>query len=224
MIHLVIGGLCAAVGFAAGAFTSHATGEKDRAKAQSLNRVNAELIKSRDSLEKRYVQLADKSKQTVNELELKLLESELEKDALYLVVRLQNGLLLLMQGIDRTPSLEVLLNFQQAVSQTNEVLGAIGEELIPIPKDYFNRNLSRAKIKLARQGLTPTSEQMAILKVILLSVSDGVICCPTCSEKNAVMKNVNEIRCNQCGSFIDLIAYQHLIHWNTTQNLLVAAR
>jgi len=214
MIPLVISGLCAAVGFAAGAFTSHAAGEEDRAKADQLNKVNNELIKSRDELEKRYVELTDKSQETTSELERKLMESEIEKDALYLVVRLQNSLVLLMQGLDRNPSFEVLLNFQQAVNQTNGVLHAIGEDLIPIPRDYFSRNLSRAKVKLAKQGIKPTAEQMAVLREILPSASEAMICCPSCGEENAVMKGIAEIRCHDCGSLIDLITRQHDIQWS----------
>ena len=151
MIPFIIGGLAAAVGFAAGAFTSHAAGEGDRKKAKHYESINNDLIKKRDDLEKRYIKLEDKSNETVSELERKLLESEIEKDSLYLVVRLQNSLLLLQQAIDRDPSFEVLLNFQQAVIQTNLVLHELGEDTIQLPKDYFSRNLIRAKIKLESQ-------------------------------------------------------------------------
>lgn len=222
MIPLIIGGLAAAVGFAAGAFTSHAVGEGDREKAKQYEKINDDLIKKRDDLEKRYIELEDKSNETVSELERKLLESEVEKDALYLVVRLQNSLLLLQQAIDRNPSFEVLLNFQQAVIQTNLVLHGLGENTIPLPKDYFSRNLTRAKIKLAQQRLAPTAEQLLVLKRIMPIVSDGTIDCPHCGELNAVMKRTASIPCGHCGELIDLIAEQDNIHWNDQQNCLPA--
>jgi hypothetical protein len=58
MLPLIIGGLCAAVSFAAGAITSHAAGEKDRQAAKHLEKVNADLINKRDALEKRYYELS----------------------------------------------------------------------------------------------------------------------------------------------------------------------
>ncbi|MBW4521170.1 MAG: hypothetical protein KME16_15910 [Scytolyngbya sp. HA4215-MV1] len=214
MLPLIIGGLCTAVGFAAGALTNHATGEKDRQIAQQLEKVNTQLINSRDALEQRYYELADISKDQVSDLQRKLAESELEKDALYLVVRLQNSLLLLTQAIDRDPAFEVLFQFREAVSQTNLVLRHLGEELIPIPKDYFSRNLTRAKLKATRIGETLTPEQKTILNKLLPTVSDGIISCPYCQEQNAVMRNVLFITCNSCSTSIDLISWQNKIQWN----------
>ena len=212
----------AAVGFAAGAFTSHAAGEGDREKAKHYEKINNDLINKRDDLEKRYIELEDKSNETVSELERKLLESEIEKDALYLVVRLQNSLLLLQQAIDRNPSFEVLLNFQQAVIQTNLVLHELGEDTIPLPKDYFTRNLTRAKVKLAQQHLAPTAEELLVLKKIMPIVSDGAIDCPHCGELNAVTKKMASMPCGHCGEVIDLISEQDNIHWNHQQSCLPA--
>jgi hypothetical protein len=222
MIPFIIGGLAAAVGFVAGAFTSHAAGEGDREKAKHYKAINNDLIKKRDDLEKRYIELEDKSNETVSELERKLLESEIEKDSLYLVVRLQNSLLLLQQAIDRDPSFEVLLNFQQAVIQTNLVLHELGEDTIPLPKDYFSRNLIKAKIKLVQQHLTPTAEQLLVLKRIMPVVSDGAIDCPYCGELNAVMKKTASMPCGHCGEVIDLISEQDNIYWNHQQSCLPA--
>ncbi|MBW4444907.1 MAG: hypothetical protein KME10_27705 [Plectolyngbya sp. WJT66-NPBG17] len=214
MLPLIIGGLCAAVSFAAGAITSHAAGEKDRQAAKHLEKVNADLINKRDALEKRYYELSDTSKDRVSDLQRKLAESELEKDALYLVVRLQNSLLLLMQAIDREPSFEVLFQFREAVNQTNAMLTHLEEDLIPIPKNYFSRNLTRAKLKVAKLGETLTEEQKLLLHQLLPTASEGSISCPSCCHQNAVMKNVPSLKCGGCGNLIDLINVQHKIQWN----------
>ncbi len=213
MLPLIIGGLCAAVSFAAGAMTSHAAGEKDRQAAKHCEKVNTALIHSRDALEKRYHALSDCSQERLSDLEWKLAESELEKDILYLVVRLQNSLLLLMHGIDRDPSFAVLLQFQEAVTQTNLVLTQLGEGLIPIPRDYFSRNLTRAKLKLAKGGGALSQEQKVMLHKILPTVSDGMLTCPSCHEPNAVMKRVAAINCLSCSKLIDLVANQDEIQW-----------
>lgn len=215
MLPLIIGGLCAAVTFAAGALTSHAAGEKDRQAAKQLEKVNADLINKRDALEKRYHALDDATNDRVNDLQRKLIESELEKDALFLVVRLQNSLLLLMQVIDREASFDVLFQFREAVNQTNVVLAHIGEELIPIPKDYFSRNLTRAKLKVAKLGEALTEEQKMLIQQLSTTASEGSIFCSNCSQQNAVMKNVPSLRCGGCGNLIDLISVQDKTHWNT---------
>jgi len=214
MLPLIIGGLVAAVGFAAGALTSHAAGEKDRQAAKQLEKVNTDLINKRDALERRYRELTDETNDQVNDLQRKLIESELEKDALFLVVRLQNSLLLLMQVIDREASFEVLFQFREAVNQTNIVLAHIGEELIPIPKDYFSRNLTRAKLKVAKLGKALTEEQKLLIQQLSTTASEGSISCPKCRQQNAVMKNVPSLKCGGCGSLIDLISVQDEIHWN----------
>lgn len=218
MLPIIIGGLCTAVSFAAGAFTAHAANESHRQKAKQYEKINTELINKRDALEKRYIELADRSKDHISELERKLLESEIEKDALYLLVRLYNSLVLLMQDIDRDPSFNALLDFWQATTQTNLVLTNMGEDLIPIPKDYFSRNLNRAKVKLVKSGGSITEEQKAIFHKILPAASDGVIICATCSGQNAVMKRVSSITCIGCGSVIDLITSQSQIQWNSVAN------
>ena len=215
MLPLIIGGLCAAVGLAAGALSSHAAGEKDRQAVKHYEKINEELINSRDALEKRYYELSDTSKEQVSDLQLKLAQAELEKDALYLVVRLQNSLFLLMHAIDQEPSLEVLFNFREAVVKTNFVLTQLGEDIIPIPKDYFSRNLTRARLKIIRSDKTPTEEQKLILKKLLPTASDGCITCPDCYEQNAVMKKVSLIHCSHCSCSIDLINKQSEIQWNS---------
>jgi hypothetical protein len=224
MLPLIIGGLVAAVGFAAGALSTHAAGEQDRQAAQYQNKVNEELLKRSDDLQQKYNELGHESQNQVSDLEKRLMESELEKDALYLVVRLQNSLLMLQQGIDRNPSLEVLLKFREAVDQTNIVLTHLCEEAIPLPKDYFSRNLTRAKMQITRSGIALTPEQKSMLYKILPTASDAAIECPDCGTRNAVMKKVPTISCCGCGHSIDLITYQHKIQWNrSTQPILAGA-
>lgn len=225
MLPIIIGGLCAAVGFAAGALTGNAANEKHRQKAEQYNKINTDLINKRDALEKRYTELVDRSKSHISDLERQLLEAEIEKDALYLVVRLYNSLVLLMQDIDRDPAFNVLLDFWQATTQTNQVLTHMGEDLIPIPKDYFSRNLDRAKLKLAKTGGAITEEQKVLFQKILPVASDGMIICSTCRSQNAVMKRVASLNCVGCGSLIDLITCQAQIQWNqTTIPCLVAGK
>lgn len=213
MLPLLIGGICAAVGLAAGAIASHAASEKDREAAKHLETINTKLINSRDALQKRYYELSDDSKATVSGLERKLSQSELEKDVLFLVIRLQNSLVLLMHSIDRNPSFNVLFQFREAVIQTNGVLTQLGEDLIPIEKDYFSRNLTRAKLNVIRQGESLTEEQKMVLHQLLPTVGDGNISCPYCHNQNVVMKNISAINCNACDKFIDLITWQAKICW-----------
>ncbi len=137
---------------------AHSSGEKDRQKVKHLNQVNNDLINKRNELEKRYQKISETSKQQISNYQRKLANSELEKDALYLAIRLQNDLMSLMEALDRNPSLEVLEKFQDAVVKTNLVLKGLGENLVPISQDYFDRNLDRAKKK------NLTGEQQFILK------------------------------------------------------------
>jgi uncharacterized Fe-S cluster-containing protein len=173
MLPLIIGGLAAAVGFAAGALSSHAAGEKDRQMAQHQKQVNEELIKRSNDLQQKYTELGDESRNEVSALQKQLMESELEKDALYLIVRLQNSLLVLQQAIDRNPCLEVLFQFREAVDQTNVVLSHLNEESIPLPKDYFSRNLTRAKMQITRSGIALTTDQKSSTRSQVLIAGIG---------------------------------------------------
>lgn len=135
--------VCGAAGAVAGAFITQAANEKDKQAVKKYEKVNAELINKRNDLEKRYNELSDKSKQQISDLNLKLAQSEIEKDALYLAIRLQNELISLMDTIDRNPSLEILVEFKKAIVFTNHVLKELGENVIPISQDYFSRTLVR---------------------------------------------------------------------------------
>ena len=142
MLPLIIA-VCGAAGAVVGAITTHAVGEVDRQAAKRYKKTNAELINSRDKLQQRYYELSDRSKKQINELNLKLAESEVEKDALHLAVRLQNELISLMESIDRNPSLEILAEFKKAVVLTNYVLEQLNESLVPVSQEYFSRALIR---------------------------------------------------------------------------------
>jgi hypothetical protein len=134
---------CGAAGAVIGALTTKATHEKDKQAVKRYEKVNAELIDSRDKLEQRYYELSDRSKKQITEVNLKLAESEMEKDALHLAVRLQNELIFLMEAIDINPTLDILLEFKKAVVLTNNVLQKLDEKLVPVNQDYFNRSLNR---------------------------------------------------------------------------------
>jgi hypothetical protein len=147
MFPFIIPALCAAVDMAAGAIATHTAGEQDRQKAKHLNQTNNDLINKQNDLEKRYYQLKDRNNQEVNDLNYKLAKSELEKDTLFLAIRLQNDLVSLMQEIDGNPSFEVLIQLRKAIEQTNVVLRQLGENPVSISQDYFDRNFERTKEK-----------------------------------------------------------------------------
>lgn len=245
MFPFIIPALCAAVGAAAGAIAAHSSGEKDRQKAKHLNQVNNDLINKRNELEKRYQKISETSKQQISDYQRKLVNSELEKDALYLAIRLQNDLMSLMEALDRNPSLEVIEKFQDAVVKTNLVLKELGENLVPISQDYFDRNLDRAKEKtltekqqfIFKENSNLASNEMLfhdrqkvaideILSTTLVSHVEkktnptiGNIACPHCHQQNEVMQKTPSIRCNTCDGFIDLVARHRQIEWNQTKLL-----
>lgn len=152
IIPFVVGAIGVAVGAVAGAFSAHAAGEKDRQAAKHHRTVANELVVKYADLEKRYNELADKSKQQILELTRQNALAEVEKDCLRLAVRLQQNLMSLMLDIDREPKEDVLKKFMQAVELTNKVLLPLNEELIFVPADYYARNLITAeRIKILNQ-------------------------------------------------------------------------
>jgi gas vesicle protein len=152
ILPFVFGAIGVAVGAVAGAFTAHAVGEKDRQAAKHHRTVANELVVKYADLEKRYNELADKSKQQILELTRQHTLDEVEKDCLRLAVRLQQNLISLMWDIDREPTEDVLKKFMQAVELTNNVLCELNEELIFVPSDYYARNLMAAeRIKILNQ-------------------------------------------------------------------------
>ena len=134
---------CAAAGAVVGVLTTKAATEKDKQAIKRSEKVSTELINSRDRLEKQYYELSGRSKQQIKDLNRKLAESEMEKDALYIAVRSQNELISLMERINENPSLEILVEFKKAVILTNYFLKQLGENLLPISQDYFSRTLVR---------------------------------------------------------------------------------
>jgi hypothetical protein len=245
MFPFIIPALFAAVGAAVGAIATHAAGEEDRQKAKHLNQTNNDLINKQNDLEKRYYQLKDRNNQEVNDLNYKLAKSELEKDTLFLAIRLQNHLVSLMQEIDGNPSFEVLIQLRKAIEQTNVVLRQLGENPIPISQDYFDRNFERTKEKnltetqqfILKQNTnfslneTPYAHQqkLAIDEVFsrglvsyveekTTSIIVGTIACPHCHHSNEVMKKTPSIRCSVCNKFIDLVARHSNIQWNIQPN------
>ena len=134
---------CGAVGAVVGVVTTQTAKEQDRQAIKRYEKVNAELIDSRDRLQQRYYELADRSKQQINELNLKLVESEMEKDVVYLALELYQELMGLREDIDINPSFEVLVEFHKAIILTNYVLKQLNRRLVPVTQDYFKRTLTR---------------------------------------------------------------------------------
>lgn len=162
--------VCGTAGAVAGVFATQAVNEKDKQAAKKYEKVNTELINKRNELEKRYYELSDRSKQQVNELNLKLAESEIEKDALYLAIRLQNNLISLMDGIEQNPSLNILVEFKKAVALTNHVLKELKEDLVPISQDYFSRTL----VRIDRSG-DYSKEQLFDFMSVLMNPEQEII-------------------------------------------------
>lgn len=133
---------CSAAGAVAGVVTTCAVKEKDKQAIKRYEKVNAELINSRDKLQQRYYELSDRSKQQINELNLKLVESEMEKDVVYLALELYQELMGLREDIDINPSFEVLVEFYKAIVLTNYVLKQLDRRLVPVTQDYFSRTLT----------------------------------------------------------------------------------
>ena len=133
---------CSAAGAVAGVVTTCAAKEKDKQAIKRYEKVNTELINSRDKLQQRYYELSDRSKKQINELNLKLVESEMEKDVVYLALELYQELMGLREDIDINPSFEALVEFHKAIVLTNNVLKQLDRRLVPVTQDYFSRTLT----------------------------------------------------------------------------------
>ena len=147
ILPFVFGALGLAVGTVAGAFTSHAAGEKDRQSAKHHRQVANELVEKYTNLEKKYHEFTDESKKQIKELTKQNSLSEVEKDCLRMVLLLQQNLIYLMWEIDREPTADTLNEFQTAIERTNQVLEQLQEELIIVPNDYYERLLKAIKVK-----------------------------------------------------------------------------
>lgn len=145
MFFLLGAAIGAAVGAVAGACGTHAASEKDRQAAEHHRKVANELTTKYSALEKRYNEFAELSKKQINDLTRQRALDAVERDQLRLAVRLQQVLVTLMLDIDTRPSQVALKEFEDAVLKTNAVLSMLNEEPIPLAKNYFVRNLKRAK-------------------------------------------------------------------------------
>jgi plasmid segregation protein ParM len=184
ILPFVFGAVGLAVGAVAGAFTSHAAGEKDRQSAKHHRQVANELTDKYTNLEKKYHEFADESKKQIKELTDQNLLSEIEKDCLRLALRLQQNLIYLMWEIDREPTTDTLNEFQAAVEQTNQVLEQLHEELIIVPNDYYERLLKAIKAEnTSEKTLIKEAKLNDIFCKTILSVDLGRTATKTCVSR-----------------------------------------
>ncbi|MGK7949733.1 MAG: tetratricopeptide repeat protein [Xenococcaceae cyanobacterium] len=170
MLPLIMAAISAA-NAVAGVFTTKAANEKDRQAAKRYETVNAELINSRDKLQKQYYELSDRSKKQINDLNLKLAESEMEKDLVYLALSLYHELMALREDIDINPSFEVLVKFHKAIIVTNYVLKQLNKDLVPVTQDYFSRILKR----IDEKDNNLTKEQLLDFISVLMNPQQDIV-------------------------------------------------
>lgn len=144
IIPFIIGAIGSAVGAVVGISTAKASSEKYKQEAKHYRKVANELTEKYSKLQKRYYELGDKSKEQIKEIIEKLAISEVEKDALHLVVELQNEIIQFIIEIDQYPCFAGIENLQKAISFTNLALAKFDKQLITLPDDYISRNLNRA--------------------------------------------------------------------------------
>lgn len=140
----IIYGVIAAAGATIGAIAAHAAGEKDRSEAQYHRRIANQLSEERDKLEKKFIDISEKSKKEIRALTKQAALNETEKDLLRVCVLMHQELISLMVDIDKSPNYSVLVKLQEAVISTNMVLSQLRLSTIPISPDYFERNYRRA--------------------------------------------------------------------------------
>jgi uncharacterized membrane protein len=219
--------LGAAVGATAGAFASHAAGEKDRQAAKHHRQVANDLSTKYSSLEKKYNEYVDKSKQQINDLTYQHALNELEKDLLRLALRLQQSLLRLQQSLflhiwdnDDNKTLESLVEFKKAVLATNKVLLQLNEEEIPFPAKYFAHNLEhsneacteileslfRNKIEISDKGIESISTDQLAFDVSTKNLD----------LMNSVCEDTSEIKTDSnsaAGSLEKFVTYEDYLKW-----------
>ena len=144
IVPFIIGAIGAAVGAVAGISTAKAASEKYKQEAKHYRKIADELSDKYSKLQKQYYELGDKSKAENKGLIDKLAISEVEKDALHLVVELQNEIIQLIIAIDEYPSFFDIENLQKAISFTNLALAKFDKQLVVLPDNYISRNLNRA--------------------------------------------------------------------------------
>ena len=144
IIPFVIGAIGTAVGAVVGISTAKASSEKYKQEAKHYCKVANELTEKYSKLQKRYYELGDKSKAQIKELTIQLAISEVEKDALHLVVELQNEIIQLILEIEQYPCFSDIENLQKAILFTNLALAKFDKQAIELTDDYVSRNLNRA--------------------------------------------------------------------------------
>ena len=190
---------CGAAGAVIGVLTTQTANEKDKQAVKRYEKVNAELINSRDKLQKQYYELSDRSKKQINELNLKLAESEMEKDLVYLALSLYHELMALREDIDINPSFEVLVEFQKAIALTNYVLKQLDKRLVPVTQDYFSRTLTRiderdnlSKEQLFNFMAVLMNPQQDTVTSLLGDVQNEMFSQPTREIEESTNQNINE--------------------------------
>lgn len=143
MLPFVVTGLGAAVGAVLGAIAAQASREKDRQQVKHYEIVNTELIDKYNNLVKSYEQLSAHRDEETSELTAKLAHFEEEKKLFSLVIRLQNELIALMEGLEQNISGDILTAFEEAIAKTNVVLKALDLDLVSISPDYLIRQKKR---------------------------------------------------------------------------------
>ena len=144
IIPFVIGAIGTAVGAVVGISTAKASSEKYKHEAKHHRKVANELSEKYSKLQKQYYELGDESKAQIKELTIQLAISEVEKDALHLVVELQNKIIQLIIEIDQYPCFSDIENLQKAISFINLALAKFDKQAIELPDNYISRNLNRA--------------------------------------------------------------------------------
>jgi gas vesicle protein len=132
----------AAVGATIGAIIADDWAESDRAEARHYRQMENALTSKYSDLQKQYYEIADKSKELAEEQNKKLAAMSLENSYLDLALELSCSLFVLSQDISKNPSYKSLIQFREAVQQTNQVLLKLNKQPIYISQDYFAKNFA----------------------------------------------------------------------------------
>jgi hypothetical protein len=137
----------AAVGATIGAIIADDWAESDRAEARHHRQMENALTDKYSNLQKQYYEIADKSKELAEEQNKKLAAMSLENSYLDLALELSCSLFVLSQDISKNPSYESLIQFREAIQQTNQVLLGLDKQPICIDQDYFIKNFAAIESK-----------------------------------------------------------------------------
>lgn len=137
----------AAVGATIGAIIADDWAESDRAEARHHRQMENALTDKYSNLQKQYYEIADKSKELAEEQNKKLAAMSLDNSYLDLALELSCSLFVLSQDISKNPSYESLIQFREAIQQTNQVLLGLDKQPICIDQDYFIKNFAAIESK-----------------------------------------------------------------------------